>query len=179
MPEPTPFPATQTTSKHYGCRGAVTGGCLLPVLLFIAAAASGDTGGPLFWPILCVFLGIIGFVVGLFVRSSFSQSMSSPRAQFADHDSSERQLFISLAADLSGLLGAASTFGQTSTKWQSQADRLRERLDGIYAPIYPRIPHDIEHYLDDSDIRQRDVDYRATQERAVRSYIESWTTELT
>ena len=45
--------------KTYGCHGAAFGGCLLPFTLLILAAASGDTGGPLFWPILAGFLGLI------------------------------------------------------------------------------------------------------------------------
>ncbi len=38
--------------------------------LFLIAAASGDVGGPLFWPILCVPLAIVGFVVGLVVHET-------------------------------------------------------------------------------------------------------------
>jgi hypothetical protein len=44
--------------------GCATGGCLLPILLFVFAAVSGDMGGPLFWPIAVVFLGAFGTIVG-------------------------------------------------------------------------------------------------------------------
>jgi hypothetical protein len=54
-------------AKNYGCRGAVAGGCLFPILIFIFAAISGDMGGPLFWPFLVVVFGIVGLVVGLFI----------------------------------------------------------------------------------------------------------------
>lgn len=137
------------------------------------AAALGDTGGPLFWPILVVLLGIIGFVIGLFIRDSSWQSMSSNQPQTTVQRSIERQLFLSLAADLNGLLEAASTFGQTAPEWQSLADRLRDRFAGAYAPIYPSLLHDVEHYLDDADIRERDGNYRAMQEGVIRSYIAS------
>ena len=51
--------------------GCVTGGCLLPILLFFACAILlGDTGGPLIWPIFAVPLGIIGFIVGLIYRAA-------------------------------------------------------------------------------------------------------------
>jgi hypothetical protein len=59
---------SQPKRRHYGCAGAVSGGCLLPILLFIVAAFLGDTGGPLFWPILALFLGIVGGCVGTFIR---------------------------------------------------------------------------------------------------------------
>ena len=53
---------------NFGCWGAATGGCLAPIFLFFVAAALGDTGGPLFWPILAVFLGLIGLVLGLIIE---------------------------------------------------------------------------------------------------------------
>ena len=45
--------------------GCVGGGCVLPLLLFVwAVFAAGDIGGPLFWPIIAVELGLFGFAVG-------------------------------------------------------------------------------------------------------------------
>jgi len=44
--------------------GCVTCGCALPFALFIVAAISGDTGGPLFWPAIAMMFGFIGTVVG-------------------------------------------------------------------------------------------------------------------
>ena len=50
--------------------GCVTGGCLMPVLLFFACAIIlGDTGGPLLWPFIAVPLGVIGLVVGFIYRA--------------------------------------------------------------------------------------------------------------
>lgn len=86
----------------------------------------------------------------------------------------ERQLYLRLASELGALLEAASTFGQASAEWEALADQLRERLGGVYAPISPRIPHDLEHYLIDSDIRQRDSGYAASQESAMRAHMASW-----
>lgn len=66
----------QPRQRSFGCRGAFTGGCLLPVLLFFIAAALGDTGGPLIWPILAVFLGVIGLVIDVIVDSFRRRSKS-------------------------------------------------------------------------------------------------------
>jgi hypothetical protein len=51
--------------KNYGCWGGTFGGCLLPLLLYLLAAASGDTGGILFWPLLVIVFGLVGSIVGL------------------------------------------------------------------------------------------------------------------
>ena len=59
-----------TSKLSSGCMGCFSGGCLLPILLFFACAIFlGDTGGPLFWPIIAVPLGLIGLAVGLVVGS--------------------------------------------------------------------------------------------------------------
>ena len=51
--------------------GCVSGGCLLPILLFFACAIFlGDTGGPLIWPIFAVPLGIIGLIAGFIYRAA-------------------------------------------------------------------------------------------------------------
>lgn len=45
--------------------GGVIGGCLIPLgLLLFAALVLRDTGGPLFWPLLAIPLGLIGLAVG-------------------------------------------------------------------------------------------------------------------
>jgi hypothetical protein len=50
--------------------GCVSGGCLAPILLFIfGGLVLRDTGGPLFWPIIAVPLGLIGLGIGLTPRS--------------------------------------------------------------------------------------------------------------
>jgi hypothetical protein len=55
----------------YAFLGAASGGCLLPLILFLVAAAFGDTGGPLFWPIISIPLALIGFALGLWFHSEF------------------------------------------------------------------------------------------------------------
>jgi hypothetical protein len=53
----------------YAFIGAGAGGCLLPAVLLLIAAALGDTGGPLFWPFISIPLALIGLAIGLFVHS--------------------------------------------------------------------------------------------------------------
>jgi len=94
VPVSSSVPHPPTSPKHYGCRGGVIGGCLLPLLLWFVAVVSGDTGGPLFWPILVVLLGIIGFIIGLFIRDSSSQSRLSNQLQNTEQRSIEQQLSV-------------------------------------------------------------------------------------
>ena len=48
--------------------------------------------------------------------------------------------------------------------WQTAADAFRKDLAGKYAGICDALPHFIHHYLDDADIRMKDVKYRESQE---------------
>lgn len=58
---PTPLPR----NRRAGCiRGSLGCGCLTPLLLFLLAALSGDTGAPLFWPILAIVCAVIGAALG-------------------------------------------------------------------------------------------------------------------
>ena len=51
--------------------GCFSGGCLLPVILFLGCAHFlGDTGGLLFWPIIAVPLGLLGMTFGFVYRRS-------------------------------------------------------------------------------------------------------------
>ena len=48
--------------------GCGVGGCLIPLLLFIFGLfVMNDIGGPLIWPMLSVFLGTIGLIIGFLV----------------------------------------------------------------------------------------------------------------
>lgn len=44
--------------------GCLSGGCLMPTVLFLLAAFFGDTGGPLIWPMLAIVLGALGAFLG-------------------------------------------------------------------------------------------------------------------
>ena len=62
-------------SSKQGCTppviGCGVGGCLVPILLFLACAIFlSDTGGPLIWPIIALPLGITGMVAGFIYKAS-------------------------------------------------------------------------------------------------------------
>ena len=60
-----PMKEKKLRSYHwYAFVGGASGGCLLPLILFLLAAASGDAGGPLFWLIITVLFGMIGILLG-------------------------------------------------------------------------------------------------------------------
>ena len=48
-------------------------------------------------------------------------------------------------------------------RWYIAADRFREKLRRDYLPIYDSLPHELEHYLADADIRAKDVSYAQYQ----------------
>ena len=47
------------------------GGCLFPAILFLIAAVLGDTGGPLFWPLISIPLALIGLALGFWFHAEF------------------------------------------------------------------------------------------------------------
>ena len=51
--------------------------------------------------------------------------------------------------------------------WYVTAAGLRERLHSDFAELYPELPHEFEHYLDDADIRLKDPGYREHQEETI------------
>jgi len=48
--------------------------------------------------------------------------------------------------------------------WYAEADKLRVRLYEDYREVYDSLPHEIEHYLVDADIRAKDPGYARYQE---------------
>jgi len=59
------------STRSHSAKGCVIGGCIIPVLFFVfCSVVFNDTGDPLFWPILCVLLGIVGFVIGSGIKNN-------------------------------------------------------------------------------------------------------------
>lgn len=54
--------------------GALLGGLIAPLALFSVAAALGDIGGGLFWPLLAMVLGPVGAIAGFAARAARSPS---------------------------------------------------------------------------------------------------------
>ena len=61
-------PEKRQTLRHARKVGCLSGGCLLPALLFgvvmAVAKSAADLGGPLFWPLLAALGATLGFVTG-------------------------------------------------------------------------------------------------------------------
>ena len=49
--------------------------------------------------------------------------------------------------------------------WEAAAEKLSERLYEDYKDVYDSLPHEIEHYLVDVDIRAKDPGYAQYQEK--------------
>lgn len=62
---PSPAELRRRPRWSFGCMGASAGGCLIPMVLFFMAAAGGDAGGPLVWPIIGIPLAVVGCAAGL------------------------------------------------------------------------------------------------------------------
>ena len=63
------FKEEEKSVAFYASAGCVSGGCLLPFVLCVACGVLfGDIGGPLFWPIIAVPLGMVGMVIGMIIR---------------------------------------------------------------------------------------------------------------
>ena len=65
-----PSPKTANSAPLIGCG---VGGCLIPMLLLILSVFlrySGDAGGILFLPFLCISLGSIGLILGLIYKAT-------------------------------------------------------------------------------------------------------------
>lgn len=55
--------------------------------------------------------------------------------------------------------------------WEAAAAPLRERLYEDYNEVYDSLPHEIEHYLVDVDIRAKDAGYTRYQEGLLRELL--------
>ena len=65
--------------------------------------------------------------------------------------------------ELQHLDGLPLSSKEEVARWDAAADSLRQKIYAEYADIYDMLPHEIEHYLTDSDIRARDAGYAGYQ----------------
>lgn len=68
-----------------------------------------------------------------------------------------------LQADLHALDAIPFSTKDDRAKWNAAADQFREKLRRDYASIYDTLPHELEHYLADADVRARDASYAKYQ----------------
>lgn len=54
---------------------------------------------------------------------------------------------------------------QERERWYEQSDGFEKRLRTDWSHIYDSLPHELEHYLVDADIRAKDAGYAAYQRK--------------
>lgn len=52
------------------------------------------------------------------------------------------------------------------------------KLGTTYKELQDSLPHELEHYLDDSDIRAKDPGYRVKQEKFIDTLLDHISTEI-
>ena len=83
------------------------------------------------------------------------------------------KLFRSLSYDIRVLNQRPIATEAERNLWHIEVQRLREKLRSTYKEISRDLPHELEHYFDDADIRARDAGYRKRQEDFI-----AWLLEL-
>jgi hypothetical protein len=73
-------------------------------------------------------------------------------------------MVIALKAELSSLHALPITTKEERDIWYTEAKLFGEKLHGQWSEIYVLLPHELEHYLADADIRAKDGVYRKHQE---------------
>jgi hypothetical protein len=79
-------------------------------------------------------------------------------------------IFAKLATELQELDRLPLSTPTEIEAWDAASDVFRKKLYTEYSEAYDSLPHEIEHYLTDSDIRARDPDY-ADYQRGLLSEI--------
>ncbi|MBX3737998.1 MAG: hypothetical protein KF715_14980 [Candidatus Didemnitutus sp.] len=62
--------------------------------------------------------------------------------------------------------------------WYFEIQQFRVKLGTTYASIYDSLPHELEHYLDDADIRAKDAGYRKKQEEFMDDFLDFISAEI-
>lgn len=86
-------------------------------------------------------------------------------------NSGRKELIGALVADLKAISALPLIKKEDAIIWDDAADRFRAKLYSIYEEVYDDLPHEIEHYLTDTDIRLKDAGYKERQENFIRSLI--------
>ena len=88
------------------------------------------------------------------------------------------KLFRSLSHDIRVLMNFPITTKKERSKWYDQTKKLREKFHSKYKDIYDDFPHELEHYLDDADIRAIDEGYRIKQQAFIGEFLQVIATEI-
>lgn len=88
------------------------------------------------------------------------------------------QLFRSLSYDIRVLNQRPIATEEERALWYAEVQQLRAKLYSTYKEIYDALPHELEHYLDDADIRAKDAGYRVRQEKFMVEFLEFISAEI-
>ena len=80
-------------------------------------------------------------------------------------------LFRSLSYDIRVINQRPIATVEERELWYAEVQRFREKLYSTYKGIYDDLPYELEHYLDDADIRAKDAGYRSCRKTLLCS---SW-----
>jgi hypothetical protein len=72
-------------------------------------------------------------------------------------------LVIRLSAELRALEAMPIGSKIERKQWYEHARSIQKKLRSEYAPIYDSLPHELEHYLVDADIRAKEPGYAQQQ----------------
>lgn len=114
---------------------------------------TGCTGVP--WFIL------LWFVVWLYLAVGIAVNISRGHRKAA-LDLSHPHV-VALSKQLQTLHAMPITTDEERAAWCAKAGEFRKQLYEDWKDIYPSLPHEIEHYLDDVDIRAKDPAYAGHQ----------------
>jgi hypothetical protein len=63
------------------------------------------------------------------------------------------------------------TTKEEAESWYEASDAFRKRLSSEWASIYDSLPHELEHYLVDADIRAKDAGYADYQRKILAALL--------
>jgi len=103
------------------------------------------------------FFGLTASATFWAIRRPRLRKFSSPVLHATD------PVVLELKAELRALDAMPIATRDERTRWYAAAERFRTRLHSDWRSIYDSLPHELEHYLSDPDIRAKDPAYAEYQ----------------
>ncbi len=105
------------------------------------------------------------------LKKLFKKLFPSRQIQFPAIDL-QHPLVIQVARELQALQRLPISTQEERKLWYEQAMQFSQRLGSDYLEIYSSLPHEIEHYISDADIRANDPGYKAYQEELLADLLQ-------